>query len=125
MQEGILCSYFFLHDLFSITNTNISEGAASIINEVAGFDQMVEHIVTDWSNGAQKSVENLFQGIASSDTVVDGISDYATLKSMLKDGAWSRAMKVGDIGSDAAAAMFSHLLPLAVHQNDKVRPTLM
>lgn len=108
-----------------MTNTILSEGAASIINEIAGFDELVEHVVTDWSNGAQKSVENLFSGITQGDTVVDGISDYATLKTMLKDGAWSRAMKVGDIGSDAATAMFSHLLPLALHQNDKVRPTLM
>lgn len=106
------------------TKINNSDGAAPIINEIASFDGLVEKVVVDWGTSAQNAVGNLFDGISNGDSVVNGISDYSNLKNMLKDGAWSRPMKVGDVAADAATAMFSHLLPLALHQNDKVRPTL-
>ncbi len=44
---------------------------------------------------------------------------------MLKDGKWARDLKVGDVAAAATTAIFSHMIPLALHQNDKVRPTLV
>jgi hypothetical protein len=43
----------------------------------------------------------------------------------MRDGAWLRNILLGDIAAYATTAMFSHLLPLALHQNDKVRPVLV
>lgn len=95
-----------------------------MINEVTDSDNLVDNVVTEWRNSAQTAVGSLFDGITSMNTITNGVSDYASLLGMMADGAWSRNMAVGDIASNAAAAMFSHLIPTALRQNDKVQSLL-
>ncbi|KAI9639927.1 hypothetical protein NHQ30_011703, partial [Ciborinia camelliae] len=100
----------------------ISEGALGIINEVTGFDELVDNVVTKWGDSAQTAVANLFDGITSADTITNGVSNYATLLGMIADGAWSRDMAVGDIAPNAATSMFSHLIPSLFTRMISVRP---
>ncbi len=97
----------------------------SITNEVSAFNELAEKIVTDWSKTAHATIENLFNGAMKAYKIVDGISDYASLIDMMKDGKWSRNLKMNNLADYATKAVISHIIPIALRQNDKVRPVLM
>ena len=96
-----------------------------IFNEVASFDDLVVQIGDKWAGGAQGTIEKIFSGNGVTDVITDGISNFDSLTNMLKDGKWSLPISVGDAVGSATSILMSQLLPLALLQNDKVRPVLV
>jgi hypothetical protein len=82
--------------------------------------------VTDnWASSTSNALGSIFSGTTSTDVVTNGISDFAALTNAVRDGKFSRQLALGDTVGAAKTALFSQLLPLALHQNEKVRPVLM
>ncbi|KAF4626441.1 hypothetical protein G7Y89_g11715 [Cudoniella acicularis] len=104
---------------------NPTDGAAALIEETADFEDLIGKIGDNWSSTAANALNHIFSGTTATDLITNGISNYASLTAMVSDGKYSRSMTLGDIAGTAATAMFSQLLPLAIHQNDNVRPTLI
>lgn len=88
--------------------------------------KLMDSISNQWAKNINGYSTKLFNGALSSDgTTADGISDFATLSNMLKDGRFSRAVRPQNIIANAEKAMYAQLIPIALHQNDDSRPTLM
>jgi len=96
-----------------------------LIEEVSDFDDLIGKIGDNWSSSSANALNHIFHGTTATDLVTNGVSNYASLTAMVSDGKYSRSLTSVDIAGIAATAMFAQLLPLAIHQNDNVRPTLM
>ena len=74
---------------------------------------------------AQGMIEKIFDGNGITDIITNGVSNFDSLTNMLKDGKWSLPVSIDDAAGSATSILMSQLLPLALLQNDKVRPVLV
>ena len=101
-----------------------------MINEITDLQEFSAKIVNNWEDTTQRYLSDVFAGTTKSDHMAkNGISNYATLKSMLSNGKFltltNLDLNANDIKQASKTALFSQLLPLSLYQNDDVRPVLM
>jgi hypothetical protein len=89
------------------------------------FNDLTNHMFVGWESSVGTTMEKIFSGTMHGDKIHNGRSNYATLLDMFAEGGWSEPLPIKDPVAISTKAAFSYLIPLAMTQSDKVRPTLM
>lgn len=69
---------------------------------------------------------NVFNRTTATDTFINGMPSFKTLQGLLADGKWTQPFSdVSYMSSMIEPTLVSHLIPLALWQNDKVWPIIV